>query len=144
VQDDDIALIWLQDQSQAAAAAQWLRDNNLAAGLHIQQVLAGDLLKLRFRDPAAESHTPDIIVVPEPGTIYTTSKKKNAEHGGFGNDDTNVVLIVSQPGIRETVVKGAVLTTQVAPTILKALGLDPNDLEAVQIEHTEALPGLGL
>ena len=41
-------------------------------------------------------------------------------------------------------IKGAVLTTQIAPTVLKALGLDPNELQAVQIEHTEVLPGLGL
>jgi hypothetical protein len=142
--EDDIALIWLEDQSLAVAAAQWLRDNNAAAKLHIQQVLSGDLLKLRFRDPATDDQTPDIIVVPELGVIYTGSTAKNAEHGGFGNDDTNVALIVSQPGIHEKVIKGAVLTTQIAPTVLKALGLDPAELKAVQIEHTEVLPGLGL
>ena len=31
---------------------------------------------------------------------------------------------------------------QVAPTILEALGLDPQHLEAVQKEGTQALPGL--
>jgi hypothetical protein len=142
--EDDIALIWLQDQSVAAAAAQWLRDHNAAAGLHIQQVLSGDLLKLRFRDPATDDQTPDIIVVPELGVIYTGSTAKNAEHGGFSNDDTNVALLVSQPGMTEKVIKGAVLTTQIAPTVLKALGLNPAELKAVQIEHTEVLPGLGL
>jgi hypothetical protein len=142
--EDDVALIWLQDQTQAPAAAQWLRDNNVAAGLHIQQVLAGDLMKLRFRDPIGDNHTPDIIVVPELGTIYTGSKKKNAEHGGFSSDDTNVALIVSQPGFAPREIKGAVLTTQIAPTILRALELDPRALQAVQIEHTEVLPGLGL
>jgi hypothetical protein len=30
----------------------------------------------------------------------------------------------------------------VAPTILKSLGLDPQKLEAVRIEKTQALPGL--
>jgi hypothetical protein len=142
--EDDIALIWLQDQSVAAAAAQWLRDHNAAAGLHIQQVLSGDLLKLRFRDPATDDQTPDIIVVPELGVIYTGSTAKNAEHGGFSNDDTNVALIVSQPGMQQKVIKGAVLTAQIAPTVLKALGLNPAELKAVQIEHTEVLPGLGL
>ncbi len=142
--EDDIALIWLQDQTQAPAAAQWLRDNNVAAGLHIQQVLSGDLLKLRFRDPTTDNHTPDIIVVPEPGTIYTSSKKKNEEHGGFSNDDTSVALIVSQPGLRTREIKSGVLTTQIAPTVLRALDLDPSELKAVQIEHTEVLPGLGL
>ena len=141
--EDDVALIWLQDQSLAPAAAKWLRDNNVAAGLHIQQVLAGDLLKLRFRDPTTDNQTPDIIVVPELGVIYTGSTAKNAEHGGFSNDDNNVALIVSMPGIAPKQIKGAVLTTQIAPTVLKALELNPGELQAVQIEHTEVLPGLG-
>ena len=34
-------------------------------------------------------------------------------------------------------------TTQIAPTILTLLGLDPNQLQAVQIEHTQVLPGIG-
>jgi hypothetical protein len=33
-------------------------------------------------------------------------------------------------------------TTQVAPTILKLLGLDPDDLDAVRKEGTPVLPGL--
>jgi hypothetical protein len=37
-----------------------------------------------------------------------------------------------------------VSTTQVAPTILEALGLDPASLDAVRKEGTRALPGLGL
>jgi hypothetical protein len=35
-----------------------------------------------------------------------------------------------------------VQTKQVAPTILKALGLDPASLQAVQKEGTQELPGL--
>jgi hypothetical protein len=31
-------------------------------------------------------------------------------------------------------------TTQIAPTILRLLGLNPNALKSVQIEHTSALP----
>jgi hypothetical protein len=34
-------------------------------------------------------------------------------------------------------------TTQVAPTILQLLGLDPNALQAVRIEGTRVLPGIG-
>jgi len=33
-------------------------------------------------------------------------------------------------------------TRQIAPTIIKALGLDPTLLNAVKSEHTETLPGL--
>ena len=39
-------------------------------------------------------------------------------------------------------VRVPVQTTQIAPTILKALGLDPGKLQAVQMEHTQVLPGL--
>jgi hypothetical protein len=35
-----------------------------------------------------------------------------------------------------------VLTTQIAPSILRLLGLDPRALDAVRIEHTHTLPGL--
>ena len=85
---------------------------------------------------------PDIIVQPEYGTIYTTSTSKNAEHGGFSFGDTNVGLIVSNPGFRTGVVKTPVATSQVAPSILQALGLDPQSLKSVRVEGTELLPEL--
>jgi hypothetical protein len=78
--DDDIALIWLQDQKQTDAVAAYLNAN--AKALFIDEVLAADELKLKFNDPASDSRTPDIIVQPQYGTIYTGSGKKNAEHGG--------------------------------------------------------------
>jgi hypothetical protein len=140
VQDDDIALIWLGDQSKAAAAAQYLNKN--APGLFIEEVMAGNDLKLRFNDPKTDSRTPDIIVQPIQGTIYTGSKAKNAEHGGFSFSDRNVGLIVSNPGISQQVIKTPVASSQVAPSILKALGLDPNALQSVQKEHTPVLPAL--
>jgi hypothetical protein len=33
-----------------------------------------------------------------------------------------------------------VLTTQIAPTILALLGLDPRDLQGVRLDHTPTLP----
>jgi arylsulfatase A-like enzyme len=140
VQDDDIALIWLQDQSQTQMVADYLNTNSKA--LFIDEVLAGDELKLKFNNPATDSRTPDIIVQPQYGTIYTGSGKKNAEHGGFSFGDTNVGLIVSNPRFAQGVIKTPVVTSEVAPTILQALGIDPHALHSVQIEHTEVLPGL--
>jgi len=140
VQDDDIALIWLQDQSQAPAVAAYLNTN--AAALFIDEVMAGSELDLKFNDPSKDPATPDIIVQPIYGTIYTGSSKKNAEHGGFSFGDTNVGLIVSNPGLSARTVKTPVATSQVAPSILKALGLDPSALQAVQKEHTQVLPSL--
>jgi hypothetical protein len=140
VQDDDIALIWLGDQSKTKAAIDYLNAN--AKALYIDEVLGGDELKLKFNDPAKDSRTPDIIVQPVYGTIYTTSSKKNAEHGGMSFGDTNVALIVSNPKITATVIKTPVITSQVAPTILQALDIDPQALNSVRVEKTSVLPAL--
>jgi hypothetical protein len=140
VQDDDIALIWLQDQSQTQAAADYLNAN--AKALFIDEVLAGNEIKLKFNDPLTDNATPDILVQPIYGTTYTGSSKKNAEHGGFSFGDTNVGLIVSNPGLRERTVKTPVATSQVAPSILKALGIDPSELHSVRKEGTAVLPFL--
>jgi arylsulfatase A-like enzyme len=139
VMDDDVALIWLADQSQSTAVASYLNAN--AKALFIDEVIAGKELQLRFNDPLKENRAPDLIVQPTYGTIYTTSKKKIAEHGGLSFGDINVGLIVSRPHMRGRTLKTPVLTSQVAPTILRALGLDPNALKSVQVEETPVLPG---
>lgn len=142
VQDDDIALIWLEHQSDTQPVTDFLNAN--AKALFIDEVLAGDELKLKFNDPTKDSRTPDILVQPRYGTIYTGSSKKNAEHGGMSFGDTNVGLIVSNPNLGARVVKTPVSTSQVAPTILRALGLNPNSLQAVQKEGTAVLPAVQL
>ena len=81
---------------------------------------------------------------PNVGVVYTGSSKKQAEHGGFAQDDTNVMLLVSNPDFAASTVTSFVETTQVAPTVLQALGLDPDSLDAVQKEGTPVLPGLSL
>ena len=140
VQDDDIALIWLADQSQTAAAAAYLNAN--ANPLFIDEVMAGNEINLKFDSPLTDNATPDIIVQPIYGTVYTHSTAKNAEHGGFSFGDTNVGLIVSNPALHSRVVKTPVATSQVAASLLKALGIDPSELQAVQNEGTEVLPFL--
>jgi type I phosphodiesterase/nucleotide pyrophosphatase len=140
VQDDDIALIWLQDQSQAVDVASYLNVN--AKALFIEEVMAGNEIKLKFRNPLTDNATPDILVQPIYGTIYTGSSKKNAEHGGFSFGDTNVGLIVSNPALHPRTVKTPVATSQVAASILQALGIDPSELQAVRKEGTTILPFL--
>jgi hypothetical protein len=140
VQDDDIALIWLADQNQTAAAAAYLNAN--ANALFIDEVMAGNEFNLKFNSPLTDNATPDIIVQPIYGTVYTHSTAKNAEHGGFSFGDTNVGLIVSNPALHSRVVKTPVATSQVAASLLRALGIDPSELQAVQKEGTEVLPFL--
>ncbi|PSB26396.1 alkaline phosphatase family protein [Stenomitos frigidus ULC18] len=140
--EDDIALLWLTDQSKTSDVADALSANK-AAGF-IRKLYVGESLASLFDDPSTDSRTPDIIVQPIPGTIYTTSTKKIAEHGGFTLDDTNVALLVSNPRFEREKVRDVVTTTQIAPTILKALGLKPRALKAVRLEKTHVLPALEL
>lgn len=138
--EDDVSLIWLADQTQTEADVALLaaNENTYGAG----EIFSGPMLSLIFNDPLADPRTPDIIVAPNVGVIYTGGTKKLAEHGGFANDDRNVMLLVSNPSFKASVFTDQVETRQIAPTIVKALGLDPNQLLAVQREHTETLPGL--
>jgi hypothetical protein len=95
----------------------------------------------RFGD-RAKGRTPDIMVQPNAGVIYLKSAKKDAEHGGAAPNDSNVALLVSFPTLSKQTIGTAVVTTQVAPTIVKALGLDPTLLNSVTSEGTAVLPGL--
>src|SRR5262249_55509661 len=139
---DDGVLIWLKPPYSAANVAAAVAALNAAGDTGIVEWLAGPLLSLPFQDPATDSRTPDIIGIARVGVIYT-SGSKIAEHGGFNEDDTHVALIVASAGLKQSVVSAAVTTTQIAPTILQALGLDPTALDAVRMEGTTVLPGLG-
>jgi hypothetical protein len=88
-----------------------------------------------------QSAVPDIIVQPVPGTIYTTSKAKVSEHGGNAADDRNVACFISSPNLNKKIYTGRVETKQVAPIVLKALGIDPSKLQGVVIEKTQPLEG---
>jgi hypothetical protein len=140
--EDDVSLLWLTDQSQTQSFATIL---GLAANENLfgqGEIFAGPSLTLQFNDPLTDSRTPDIIVAPNVGVVYTGGKAKVSEHGGFAYDDRNVLLIVSNPKYKASTFNDQVETRQIAPTIVKALGLDPNLLSAVRSEHTETLPGL--
>src|SRR5260370_25653511 len=95
VQDDDIALIWLEHQNQTKQVRDYLDTN--AVALFIDEVMAGDELQLKFNDPATDSRTPDVIVQPVYGTTYPGSKKRNAEHGGFTSRHPTFALLAPPP-----------------------------------------------
>lgn len=147
IQTDDVGLIWLRDPTQAAAAVATINANlsctapGICANGAGASVLSGAAMTAKFGDPAL-GRTPDIIVQPNPGVIYTSSTKKDAEHGGNAPDDSHVALIVSFPSWSASTNATAVVTTQVAPTILSALKLDPTLLQAVKAEGTALLPGV--
>ncbi len=146
--EDDISLLWLRSGCATAAAVTTLETQSPASAniAGIGQIFWGPGIAQMFNTPGMPPHgdprTPDIIVTPDVGVTYSKSTAKQAEHGGFAHDDTSVMLLVSNPHWAAKTFTAPVTTTQVAPTILTALGLDPGSLDAVRIEGTAALPGL--
>jgi hypothetical protein len=142
-QTDDVALIWLQNQSATNVRGALA---NLAPQAQILGFDRGTVYSSETNLPdgfgmPGDGRTPDIAIEPNHGAIYTGGSKL-AEHGGFADDDTHVALLVSSPRQHARTETENVETTQVAPTILRALGLDRRALRAVQMENTRDLPAL--
>ena len=140
---DQGALVWLHDRADAAAVTAALRA--APASLGIREVIAGTDVARYFGAAGNDPRTPDLLVLPQPGVIYgKPGDAKRAEHGGFDDDDTHVGLLVSNPGLAAHArrVSARVSTTQLAPSILELLKLPPQRLQAVQAQHTRALPGI--
>lgn len=137
---DDVGLVWLTPQTAAAAraaASEYLLSQ--AGTLKIAGLAGRDILRNFYQDPATDSRTPDFIAISPQGVIYTGGSKL-AEHGGFADNDRNVALLVAGPSMSGRIVDDVVETRQIAPTILRALGLNPRALQAVQQEGTAVLP----
>src|SRR5260370_39451770 len=140
--EDDVALLWLDNPADTATAVADLQaaspeSNNIAG---IGEIFSGPSMGLFFN--IGDSRTPDILVTPNIGVTYSNNVAKEAEHGGFAKDDINVMMLLSNPSCPAKTVTSPGETAQVAPTILKVLGLDPNSLEAGQKGHTPVLRGV--
>ena len=136
------AIIWLKDQTKTLAAANLIDNNRAATG--VGQIFTLESLKLLFPDPLVDPAVPDIIVTPNNGVNYepTAGSTTRAEHGGLGENDTHVPLLVSNPNIKPGKVQAPVTTTQIAPSILSMLRYDPNSLDAVRLQGTPLLPNI--
>jgi hypothetical protein len=146
--EDDVSLIWLSDSSQTTNAVTMLESQSPATaniagiGIIFSGPGIGQIFNLPGLPPNGDPRTPDIIVTPNVGVTYSGSTKKLAEHGGFSHDDTNVMMLLSNPNLQRQTVTSPVETMQVAPTILQALGLNPYALQSVVTEGTQVLPGI--
>src|SRR5262249_44039307 len=138
---DDGSLIWLTDPQLTPSVVAMLSQPATQQALGIQEIFAGRSLRNKFDNPEVDPRTPDIILKVDTGVIFTKGKKLS-EHGGFNEDDVHTALLFAYPGIEPAVVKSAVSNQQVAPSILKALGIDPAELKAVRKEEIAVLPFL--
>jgi hypothetical protein len=154
--DDDGVLMWLSDRSPTALTFA----KNFLAGFSgtgndingnpkaftssgLREILVGQDAANLIGVPVTDDRVPDVIGISHVGVVYTGGHGKIAEHGGDNPADRDVPILVSAPGFDQgSTVDRPVLTTQIAPTILTLLGLNPNELAAVRTEHTAVLPGL--
>jgi hypothetical protein len=164
--DDDLWQSYLSVKTQAAAdfvknylwnhdatAVLYNNDGNKTRGPNgngtesvphsgLAKIYAGREAAAFFGVPYNDPRYPDVFGRVQVGTVYTGGTKI-AEHGGDNPNDRDVPLLVYAPGtVRPDTSDRWVETTQVAPTILSLLGLNPRDLQAVQIEGTQVLPGI--
>jgi hypothetical protein len=140
--EDDVSVLWLKKGASVPAAVELLENNAAAIGLG--EIYYGPSLALNYNvgglEPGEDPRSPDIIVTPNVGVTYSGSTSMIGDHGGFAHDDTNVMLLVANPAFKARTVSAVVATRQVAPTIVKALGLNPQALDAVRAEGTPVLP----
>ncbi|HEX6563082.1 MAG TPA: alkaline phosphatase family protein [Chthoniobacterales bacterium] len=149
--DDDGMLLWLNDRSSTATeyAKEFLTNyNDSSASVDGKKVTSAGLSQIYTGVAAAQligidqsdPRVPDVIGLSQYGVVYTGGTAKIAEHGGDRPEDRNVPILVTwagaTPGLNVTT---PVETTQIAPTILELLGLNPNELQAVKIEGTQPL-----
>jgi hypothetical protein len=154
--DDDAIMWWLSDRSPAAARFVrhylWTHSatGNTATGgsrtlAHsgLARLYVGKAAARYFGVPSSEPRHPDVWGVVQVGVVYTGGHGKIAEHGGANPADRDVPLVVYAPGVEPQLSGRWVETTQIAPTVVHLLGLDPSSLDAVRTEGTRVLPGIG-
>ncbi|HEX6489003.1 MAG TPA: alkaline phosphatase family protein [Candidatus Dormibacteraeota bacterium] len=165
--DDDGWLMWTKDNSAAEQtfAATFLANCNstnpagqpcsgiygndiqgnqkafTSAGLDPAKIYSGSAAAGLIGVATDDPRVPDVIGIAQVGTVYTGGHGKIAEHGGGNPQDQHVPIVIAGAGVAHAAsFTSAVETTQIAPTILELLGLDPSQLLAVQQEGTAALP----
>ena len=142
---DDGSLIWLTDPSLMPGVVANLSQPANQQALGIQEIFAGQSLQNKFDKagavPGTDPRTPDIVLKVNTGVIFTGGTKLS-EHGGFNEDDVHTALLLSLDGMdrgrREK--RGQQPTGR--PHDHPALGLDPNELDAVRREQIHVLPFL--
>jgi predicted AlkP superfamily pyrophosphatase or phosphodiesterase len=159
--DDDLWQSYLSVKTQAAAdfVKNYLWNHDATAVLYnndgvnrgteqvahsgLAQIYAGEEAADFFGVPYTDPRYPDVFGRVQIGVVYTGGSKI-AEHGGDNPADRDVPILVYAPGtVHHASSNQWTETTQVAPTILQLLGLNPDSLQAVQQEGTQVLPGLG-
>jgi hypothetical protein len=136
-----VGMIWLRDSSMTPSVVKAYGDKSAALG--IQEIYSGAKLGLTLNLPDQDTRMPDMILQPELGVAWISpTDTAPATYGGMLDEDTHVALLVAGSQLTGRIDKTWVPTSQVAPLLLRALGIEKFDLQALHREHTPALPGI--
>lgn len=137
----DVAMVWLRDSQSTERVAKALSDDS--ARLGVQDIYYGARLALTLNTPATDSRMPDVILQPHAGVSWALQNEHDLMfHGGMLDQDTHVALMISGAQLTGRTDPTYVPTTQLAPLLLRALGMEKFDLRALHQEHSPALPGI--
>ena len=153
--DDDGLLWWLSDRSQAAtdfvknylwthtaAAVNYAGQTITVQHSGLREIFAGQQSAHFFGVPNSDPHHPDVFGdLAGRHDLHDRLEDRRTRRRQPGRPGRSAHRL--RAGHRPAwPVSHRVETTQVAPTILKLLGLSPSSLQAVQLEGTQVLPGL--
>jgi hypothetical protein len=129
------AMVWLENPSTTAPVTKAMSAK--ASLLGIEEVVTGERLGLTMNLPAEDSRMPDIILRSRSDVQWAP-----AGRGSATDEDAHVALLVSGVQLTGRLDKTPVPTTQLSPLLLRALGMEKFDLQALHREHSPALPGI--
>lgn len=135
------AMIWLSDSGKTSMVAKAINEG--AEKLGVEDIYSGARLGLIFNTASKDSRMPDIILQGQRGVVWGASPNAASfVHGGMLDENTHVALLISGAQLTGRSDPTYVPTTQLAPLLLRALGMEKFDLQALHLEHSPALPGI--
>lgn len=135
------AMLWLRDPAKTNEVVTAL--GRRADALGIATIATGAELALTMNPPTDDSRMPDIVLEPRESIRYTAGGLFGLSiDGGDREAETHVPVLISGAQFTGRIDKTWVPVTQVAPLLLRALGMDKFNLDALHHEHTPALPGI--
>ncbi len=133
-------MVWLKHPEKTNAIVNAYREKMLELG--IGAIYSGEKLKLIMNTAKEDSRMPDVILEPQAGVVWSKGGQWPEHLGGFSDDENHVAMLISGRQLTGRVDKTPVPTGQVAPLILRILGMEKLDLQALHHEHVPALPGI--
>ncbi len=134
---DGVAMIWLKDPAQADAVVKAFAARRM--GLGIDTILTGKRLELTVGSRTTDGRMPDIVLAPADGVIWGSTA---AARTGIGEDDTHVAVLVSGVQLTGRTDPTPIPTSQIPAMLLRTLGMEKLNLQALHREHSPALPGI--